>query len=478
MEFDYRILGRQQPETVVNVMYPRINAESAPVLAATDGADIVRYEVVKAYTMERGVAITSSAELSGSLTLTADRAIFVAPHIDRTKWIDSSGSDMAIFGVGTTIATDLVWNGIGKLTKRARGVSEQALTGHIYYPWISSISHSRGRGRSSPPVLRLGMTVQVGSDPTRELLLYLVFKRGIETADVGGDIFRRVLLWRLRSGERLTSKLRSDVEQLARHGTLGEPEGQGRFAGRTINNAVPARPQNMPVRLIERYAEDANQQRRLTTAELHERIRTTGHLFMPQYEYITLMPGSGHESKLGFRIRSDGRLGPLDSEKACQLVVCDLEVIVRTGQDWSPQAGMGSKPDGCFAGEGELLLTDYRICCQMIEGRSRTGQVGRGSSEVIVASLPLDSIDSIGVVLLSKESDVWSLVVRNNAGGDLIFRPHADKSHTEHAEPWDLDLLAAQAAGLVASRRGVAPPPIVLAERQRTYEFGADARSS
>jgi hypothetical protein len=141
---------------------------------------------------------------------------------------------------------------------------------------------------------------------------------------------------------------------------------------------------------------------------------------------------------------------------------------------------MGSKPEGCFAGKGELLLTDHRICCQVIEGRSRTGQIERGSNEVIAASLPLDSVDSLGVVLLDKESDVWSLVVRNDAGGHLIFRPDAEESQTEREsrEIWDLDLLAKRAAGLVASRRGAAPPPIVLAERQRTYEFGADARSS
>jgi len=42
MEFDYRILGRQQPETAVNAMYPRINAGSAPVIVATDGSDIAR----------------------------------------------------------------------------------------------------------------------------------------------------------------------------------------------------------------------------------------------------------------------------------------------------------------------------------------------------------------------------------------------------------------------------------------------------
>jgi len=201
---------------------------------------------------------------------------------------------------GTTIATDLVWNGIGKLAKKARGVSEKALTGHLYYPWISSITYSKGKGHSSPSVLRLGTTVQVGNDPPRDLLLNLVFKRGIETADVGADIFRRVLLWRLRSGERLNPKLRSNVEELSRSGALGEPEGRGQFVGKTINSAVPARPQNLPERLIARHVEDAAQPLRLTTIELHQRIRTTGHLFTPQYEYITLMPVGAMSRSLAF----------------------------------------------------------------------------------------------------------------------------------------------------------------------------------
>jgi hypothetical protein len=474
MEFDYRILGRQEPETAVNAMYPTINAESVPVLVATDGSDIATYPVVRAYTMERDgtstSAITSSTELNGTLTLTADRIIFVAPHINRTKWVDSSGSDMVVFGVGTTIATDLVWNGIAKLTKKVRGVSDKALTGHLYYPWISSIMHSKGR----LPILRLGMTVQVGNDPSRDLLLNLVFKRNVETADVGVDIIRRVMRWRLRSGERLNPKLRSHIEELAQRGSIGEPPTRGQFVGKSIEGAVAARPQSVPERLIARNARKAAEPRRLTTNELHQRIRTTGYLFTPQYEYITLEPGHVHESQLGLRIRSDRRLAPLDSEKAYELLPCDLQVIVRIGQDWLPLTGAGSKPEGCFVGQGELLLTDQRICCQMTKGSSRTGRVEPGSNEVIAASLLLESIDSLGVVRLDEESDVWSLVVRNNAGGHLIFRPSTDESRTERelCEPWDLDMLAERTAGLVASRRGAARPSVILGERQRTYRFG------
>jgi hypothetical protein len=467
MEFDYRILGHQEPETAVNTMYPAINAESAPVLVATDGSKIATYQVVRAYTMERGVtstaAITSSADLNGTLTLTADRIIFVAPHINRTKWVDSSGSDMAIFGVGTTIATDLVWNGIGKLAKKARGISDKALTGHLYYPWISSIMHSKGRGKSSPPVLRLGMTVQVGNDPPRDLLLNLVFKRGIETGDVGADIMRRVMLWRLLSGERLNPELRSHAEQLAHDGAIGEPGTRGQFVGKTLGNAKPARPQNLPERLIAHYAAEAAQPRRLTTIELHERIRTTGHLFTPQYEYITLRPGQVHESELGLRIRSDGRLAPVGLEEVLELLTCNLQLIVRIGQDWAAAAGTDSNYEGCFVGQGELLLTDQRICCQMTEGSSRTGQFERGCNEVIAASLLLESIDSLGVVRFDKESDVCSFLVRNNTGGHLIFRPPTEgsKAERELREPWDPDVLAERVAGLVASRRGVVQPSVI-----------------
>jgi hypothetical protein len=435
MEFNYQILGRQEPETAVNVMYPAIDAASVPILVPSDGGDIATYQVIRAYTTERNgtstAAITSSVDLHGTLTLTADRIIFVAPHIDRTKWVDSSGTTMAIFGVGTTIATDLVWNGIGKLAKKAKGVSEKALTAHLYYPWISSIMHCKGRNKSSPPLLRLGMTVQVGNDPPRDLLLNLVFKRGVETGDVGADIMRRVMLWRLRSGEGLNPDLRSHVEQIAHDGAIGEPGTRGQFVGKTLGNAKPARPQNLPERLIAHFAAEAAQPQRLTTIELHEKIRTTGHLFTPQYEYITLRPGQVHESELGLRIRSDGRLAPLDSEETLELLACNLQLIVRIGQDWAAVAEADSKHEGCFAGQGELLLTDQRICCQLTEGKSRTGQFERAGGEVIAASLLLESVDSIDVVRFDEEPDVWSLIIRNHAGGYLVFQRSTAKSDTE-----------------------------------------------
>ncbi len=464
MAFDYRILAKQEPETETNVMYPRIDAKSVPVLDKFDGPNPVSFPVTRVFAqrLQNGEPnrITALGDVDGVLTLTAQRAIVVVPHLNKVKWIDSSSTDMAVFGVGTTIAVDLAWNGATKLIRKARGAPDPALTGHLYYPWISSVQYKPAGGRKDPAALRLGTTCRINDDPPRDLLLYLVFHRSIDTADVATQTLSRIAAWHLAAGGIRDAKTQAGHEQLRDHPTITPPSDPGRFSAVSLKRAVPARPQNLPIPLFGRYAaeratEEALEAEQADAAslsrdEICQRFRSLGPDTTPRFEFLATAGDPPFWTPAGVEIDADGLVVPPPATTPRAHLRCGCWLWIVASTNWRRRAGKGSEPRISVQGTAEVLVSDDALTFSYRTGRSIAGPIDP-ATEVIVARFDLTEVDA----LTCRDTEFpdgthRTVAIGRNHLGVVRLRPPDDEDTT-----FDADGLAILLYDLISARRGV-----------------------
>ena len=186
---NYNILAVRKPTDPPDAFYPSLNKSLLPALGDDDGKTIAFYGA-NGLQVSRIVdgsfrPVIRSPKVAAEAWITDHRVVVRVNNFDKQGWTAGRSLGAMVWGSGIETVDFLASKAYHRIKSRG-----EALTGHIYMPWIRAIAYQPRVGTSQVGAVRLQVTKKLADGGTSDLFLSILLDKTEDPREAAQDILR------------------------------------------------------------------------------------------------------------------------------------------------------------------------------------------------------------------------------------------------------------------------------------------------